>query len=70
MTYEEFRHELKRARLSIKRFAELLDMNPTSITNYKRTGTVPQHLALMAIMVAELFVRGCGVDIIEQQLGK
>lgn len=70
MTYDEFKHELKRAKLSIRMLAELLEMNPTSITNYKRTGTVPQHLAVIAVMLAELSVRGCGLEIIEQKLGK
>jgi|CXWL01.1.fsa_nt_gi hypothetical protein len=70
MTYDEFKYELKRAKLSIKMFAELLEMNPTSITNYKRSGVIPQHLAVIAVMLAELSERDCGLEIIEQRLGK
>lgn len=70
MTYDEFKVELKRAKLPIKMLAKLLEMNPTSITNYKRTGTVPQHLAIIAVMLAELSVHGCGLEVIEQKLGK
>lgn len=70
MKYDDFKHELKRAKLSIKTFAELLDMNPASITNYKRTGSVPQHLAIIAVMLAELSVRGCGLEVIERKLEK
>lgn len=70
MTYIEFKHELKRAKLSVKALAELLEMQPNSITNYKMIGTVPQHLAVIAVMVAELSARGCGLEIIEQKLGK
>jgi len=70
MTYDKFKHELKRAKLTIKTFAELLEMNPTSITNYKRTGAVPQHLAIIVVMLAELSARGCGFEIIEQRVGK
>lgn len=70
MTYEEFKAELKKAKLSVKAFAELLEMNPTSITNYKRTGDVPRHLAAIAIMLAELTERGYGLEMIEQRLRK
>ena len=48
--------------------AELLEMNPNSITNYRRTGTVPLHLAVIAVMLAELSARGCGIKAIEQKL--
>lgn len=70
MTYNQFKHELKCAKLSIKNFAELLNMNPNSITNYRRSGTVPQHLAIIAVMLAELSTRGCGLEVIEGKLGK
>ena len=70
MTYAEFKHELKRAKLSIKMLAKLLEMNPTSITNYKRTGSVPRHLAAIAVMIAELSLRGCGLEVVKKKLGK
>jgi transcriptional regulator with XRE-family HTH domain len=41
MPYEEFQRLMGKAGLSIKEFATLLDMNPNSITNYKKIGKVP-----------------------------
>ena len=70
MTYDEFKRELKRAKLSVKMLADLLEMNPNSITNYKRTGTVPLHLGAIAVMLAELSVRGCGLKAVEQKVKK
>ena len=58
MKYEAFKVELKRAKLSVKAFAEILDMNPTSITNYRRRGTVPKHLATIVVLLAALTERG------------
>ena len=58
MKYEAFKKELKRAKLSVKAFAEILDMNPTSITNYRRKGNVPKHLAAIVVLLAALSERG------------
>jgi DNA-binding CsgD family transcriptional regulator len=44
MPYEEFQRLMGKAGLSIKEFATLLDMNPNSITNYKKIGKVPTHI--------------------------
>jgi hypothetical protein len=33
-------------------------MNPNSISNYARNGELPTHLALIAVLVAELSVHG------------
>ena len=54
MPYAEFLAELERARLSVRDFAELIGMNPNSITNYAGRGEVPQHIALIAVLVAEM----------------
>lgn len=58
MEYEEFLRDLARAGLSIRAFAELIGMNPNSVSNYARSGEVPDKLALIAALVAEMSVRG------------
>ncbi|WP_339760671.1 XRE family transcriptional regulator [uncultured Hoeflea sp.] len=56
--YADFLAELERAGLTVRSFAELIGMNPNSITNYARPGELPQHIALVAVLVAEMAVRG------------
>jgi hypothetical protein len=58
MSYTKFLSELGRASLSIRAFAELVGMNPNSISNYARNGELPTHLALIAVLVAELNAQG------------
>ena len=53
MTYDDFTAELSKAGLSIRGFAELLGMRPNSISNNKKKGEVPGHLAIIAAMLAE-----------------
>ena len=56
MTYDDFLGELNKAGLSVKRFADLLGMQPNSISNNKKRGEVPMHLALIASLLAEMSV--------------
>lgn len=58
MSYNDFLDELTRAGLTVRAFAELIGMNPNSITNYARVQAVPAHLALIAVLIAELSVQG------------
>lgn len=51
MLYADFLAELGKAGLSVRSFAELIGMNPNSISNYARTGELPTHLALIAVLV-------------------
>ncbi|MER8483670.1 XRE family transcriptional regulator [Mesorhizobium sp. M1322] len=60
MPYADFLAELERAGLSVRSFADLIGMNPNSITNYATRGELPQHIALVAVLVAEM--AACGVD--------
>ena len=60
MTYDDFLGELNKAGLSVKRFADLLGMQPNSISNNKKRGEVPMHLALIASLLAEMSV--CKLD--------
>lgn len=52
MLYADFLNALGRARLSVRAFAELVGMNPNSISNYARSGELPTHLAFIAVLVA------------------
>lgn len=52
MLYADFLDALERAGLSVRAFAELVGMNPNSISNYARVGELPTHLALIAVLVA------------------
>ena len=56
--YFEFLAELERAGLNVRNFADLIGMNPNSITNYAGKGEVPQHIALVAVLVAEMAAGG------------
>jgi lambda repressor-like predicted transcriptional regulator len=56
--YADFVAQLERAGLSVRSFAELIGMNPNSITNYARRGELPQHIALIAVLVSEMAARG------------
>lgn len=58
MPYADFLSELVRAGLSVRAFADLIGMNPNSISNYARVGEVPTHLGLIAVLVAELSTQG------------
>lgn len=51
MPYTTFLEELNRAGLSVRAFAELIGMNPNSISNYARSGDLPNHLALIALLI-------------------
>ena len=42
---------LVQAASAVRAFAELIGMNPNSISNYARTGDVPTYLALIAVLV-------------------
>jgi hypothetical protein len=58
MPYADFLLELEKAGLSVRAFAELVGMNPNSISNYARSGEVPTHLALIAVLIGELSSQG------------
>ncbi|MCK9259718.1 MAG: XRE family transcriptional regulator [Azoarcus sp.] len=58
MTYNDFLAELGKAGLSVRAFAELIGMNPNSVSNYAGIGEVPCHLAFIAALLAEMNVHG------------
>ena len=58
MPYADFLGELRKAGLSVREFAELIGMNPNSISNYARKGGLPTHLALIAVLVVGISEMG------------
>jgi len=54
MTYKEFQIALLELDLNIKDFAQILGMNPNSITNYKLKGFIPLQLAILINLMQEL----------------
>lgn len=60
MTYDEFLGELNKAGLSVKHFADIVGMQPNSVSNNKKRGEVPIHLALIASLLAEM--SACHID--------
>ena len=54
MTYDEFLRQLGKAALNIREFAELLQMNSNSLSNYAKQGEVPSHLAVIATLMGEM----------------
>lgn len=61
MTYEEFQRQLGKAALSARAFADLVKMNRSSITNYKKNGVVPSHWAIAALLMGEMADSGLDV---------
>lgn len=55
MTYEEFLRQVRKAGLSVSSFAELMKMNRASLSNYSKQREVPDHLAIIAVLLAECF---------------
>ncbi len=51
MSYSDFLAELQKVGLSVRAFAELVGMNPNSISNYARSGELPTHIALITVLV-------------------
>ena len=56
--YADFLKEIEKAGLSVRAFAELIGMNPNSISNYARIGELPTHLALIAVLIAGISEMG------------
>lgn len=57
VTYDDFIIELNKAGLTVRRFAELMSMQPNSVSNNKKKGDVPVHLAVIASLLAEMVSR-------------
>jgi hypothetical protein len=69
MTYEDFLAELGKAGLSVRAFANLISMKPNSVSNYASAGEVPRHLAIIAVLLAEMNVKGVDFPPVVERLG-
>lgn len=58
MKYSEFRRHLGKAGLTTADFAYLIKLNPNSITNYSKRGTVPSNLAVIATLMGHIVDNG------------
>lgn len=58
MNYDEFQRHIGKAGLKMQEFAYLLRMSPTALSNYRKKGEVPVHLAVIAVLLGELVDNG------------
>lgn len=58
MSYSDFLLEIQTVNLGVRAFAELIGMNPNSLSNYARQGELPTHIALIAVLVVGVAQRG------------
>ncbi len=68
MSYDDFIVELMKAGLSIRRFADLMRMQPNSISNNKQRGDVPVHLAVIASLLSEMASRKIAFEPVFERL--
>ena len=68
MSYRELKMYIARAGLTIREFAELLDMHPTSITNIKQKGCVPKKIAMIASLIVLLIESEVKIDDIKKRI--
>lgn len=54
MDYKTFKGCVRKTGLELKEFAGFIGMNHKSVSNYSKRGVVPDHLALIALMMIEL----------------
>jgi hypothetical protein len=72
MRYQEFIDHLRKAHLTVGRFARLMGMNRISLSNYAKTDRVPSHLAIISALVGEMSERGIEFEslLLGLQVGK
>ena len=54
MDYEELKRNIRKAGLDIKDFAELIKVNPNSITNLKSKKKIPKNIGIIAVLLGEM----------------
>jgi len=54
MNYDEFKRQLGKAAVTASEFGRLVKLNPNSVTNYSVRGTVPNNLAVIAVLMGEM----------------
>ena len=68
MTYQEFQIELIKINLTIKELANLIGMNPNSITNYKSKEIIPLNLAIIVSLISSLKNNGLDPELIINEI--
>lgn len=58
MNYDEFQRHIGKAGLKLQEFASLMQMTPTALSNYRKKGEVPVHLAVIAVLLGEMADNG------------
>lgn len=58
MSYLDFLAKLQSIGLSVRAFAELVGMNPNSLSNYASHGELPTHIALIAVLIVGVAEKG------------
>lgn len=58
MNYDEFQRHIGKAGLKLQEFASLMQMTPTALSNYRKKGEVPMHLAVIAVLLGEMADNG------------
>ena len=58
MEYSEFKRHLGKAALSVNEFASLIDVQPSSISNYAKKPAVPSTYAALAVILGDMRDRG------------
>lgn len=58
MDYIEFRRHLGKAGLTINEFAALLQIQPSSVSNYSQKEAVPRAYAVLAVVLGDAADRG------------
>lgn len=53
MGYDEFRRHLGKAGITVGEFAQLIDVQPSSVSNYAQKSSVPQTYAVIAVMLGD-----------------
>jgi len=53
MNYEEFRRHLGKAGLTVNEFASLLDVQPSTVSNYSKKRIVPRAYAALSILLGD-----------------
>jgi len=66
--YSEFRRQLGKAGLTTAEFARLIKLNPNSITNYSKRGTVPNNLAVIATLMGHMVDNGLAFEEILEKI--
>ena len=68
MNYKELKMNIARAGLTLKEFAELIGMHPTSITNLKKRETIPSKIIIIVLLLVMLVESGVKLDEVKKKI--